>query len=338
MFISLEQIAKQAARLPDNYADAVTIHSSTPPVTATVASPKLGKELQVMIDNAKQDGKPGIEGTCSCGAEKPCYHIAAVYRYVSEVPIEQKTDAEVPIEEETDAKVESKSDPIDIAPDNHSEATKTATAVATRTSAPPVPRLVATPGEMVERHKELTELIKTALEEGRDYGKIPGTNKATLLKPGAERIAVAFGCYPRYTIVESEVDHDRQVEYEDMEWRDTKDKPTKEVANRLKAQGKGRWRKKNGDWVWQVPGEQVTRVVQGLYRYVIECQLVSRQTGAVMGSGIASCSSMEPKYISRPRALENTVLKMSEKRALVAAVLNTFGLSDRFTQDLEDYQ
>src|SRR5208337_3655678 len=33
----------------------------------------------------------------------------------------------------------------------------------------------------------------------------------------------------------------------------------------------------------------------------------------------------------------NTILKMSQKRALVAATLIVTGLSDHFTQDIEDY-
>jgi hypothetical protein len=34
--------------------------------------------------------------------------------------------------------------------------------------------------------------------------------------------------------------------------------------------------------------------------------------------------------------LENTILKMAKKRAQVDAVLTTFGLSDQFTQDMEE--
>src|SRR5690606_23849470 len=61
-----------------------------------------------------------------------------------------------------------------------------------------------------------------------------------------------------------------------------------------------------------------------------------RESGLVIGSGMGSCSSLESKYISRPRDLENTILKMAKKRAYVDATLSTFGLSDQFTQDVED--
>lgn len=55
-----------------------------------------------------------------------------------------------------------------------------------------------------------------------------------------------------------------------------------------------------------------------------------------MGTGIGSCSSMESKYLRTPRDFDNTILKMAKKRALVDATLSTLGMSDRFTQDVED--
>lgn len=161
-------------------------------------------------------------------------------------------------------------------------------------------RPVAQPHDLIELHKDVARLIKESLEEGVDYGTIPGAgNKATLLKPGAERLALAFGARPEYKLVESEVDHDRVVHYTD------------------------RYRKE---------GQSV-----GLYRYVYDCTLV-REDGRVLGSGHGVCSTMESKYVSRPRDCENTALKMAQKRAFVAAVLNAFGLSSRFTQDVEDLE
>lgn len=172
-------------------------------------------------------------------------------------------------------------------------------------------RPVAPPSEVLAAQNETRELIAKALERGRDYGEIPGTNKPTLLKPGAERICAAFGAFPRYTVVELEVDHDRAVEYVKRTWK---------------------WGQKRGEKVWtETPGKS-----EGLYRYVVQCELVHRASGVVIGQGLGSCSTMESKYIDRPRDLENTVIKMAEKRALVGAVLNTFGLSDQFTQDVED--
>ena len=64
----------------------------------------------------------------------------------------------------------------------------------------------------------------------------------------------------------------------------------------------------------------------------------------VVGQGIGSCNSWEKKYRWRngqknPNAadLVNTIDKMAQKRALVAAVLIAVNASEFFTQDIEDY-
>lgn len=59
--------------------------------------------------------------------------------------------------------------------------------------------------------------------------------------------------------------------------------------------------------------------------------------GVVRGEGIGVVNSREGKYAkSNGFAVQNTVLKMAKKRALVDATLNVGNLSARFTQDVED--
>jgi hypothetical protein len=114
--------------------------------------------------------------------------------------------------------------------------------------------------------------------------------------------------------VEREVDHDREV----------------------------KWTKRQKKWRNAHPGDrdftwkEESGVSYGLYRYVVRCDLVHRQTGEMVGSCLGSCSTLESKYVDRPRDCENTVIKMAEKRAHVGATLLTFGLSEQFTQDVED--
>lgn len=157
-------------------------------------------------------------------------------------------------------------------------------------------RPIARPEQMIAVHREASELIRDALEDGRDYGTVPGAGpKKVLLKPGAERLCIAFGLSPRLEILEKEIDHDRRVE----------------------------WSSRSG-----------SGVSRGLYRYVVRCVL--SRDGVEVGSGIASCSTMETKFVRDPRSAENTAIKMASKRALVAAVLSTLALSDRFTQDVDD--
>jgi hypothetical protein len=201
-------------------------------------------------------------------------------------------------------------------------------------------RPIARPAEVLSAMSETRVLLRDTLAEGIDYGVIPGTDKGrdkgppkkALLKPGAEKIAAAFGCRADYEIVTAEVDHDR-VTRRPSEWVEAP-QPSRPEQERLKAEGKGRSRKVNGEWVWQVKG-QGESISYGLYRFVVRCSL-ARFDGVVVGNGMGVCSTMESKYISRPSECENTALKMAMKRALVAAVLGTFGLSEAFTQDVGD--
>jgi len=175
-------------------------------------------------------------------------------------------------------------------------------------------RPIAAPAEVLRSQEEARALVQETLKEGRDYGKIPGVDKPSLLKPGAERLNLAFGCAVRFRLVTSEVEHDRPVP-----WRKTKAIYEGPKGNRRKT------------------GEEVTEGASvGLYRYVFEAEIVHRESGQVVASCVASCSSMESKYIDRPRDSENTIIKMAEKRALVGATLLAYGLSEQFTQDVED--
>lgn len=195
-------------------------------------------------------------------------------------------------------------------------------------------RPIASVTDLVAQRSELMDVIPKVLQHGTDIIKIPGTDKDCLSKAGAERVAIIFGCHPEYDVVEKEVDHDR-VFTTKTDWVETDEKPNKLEAERLKAAKKGKWKKNaSGDFVWCVPGVGVVET-QGLYRYVIRCRIV-RQDGLFVGDCIGCCSTLEAKYASRPRDVENTVLKMAQKRAFVGAVLNSFGLSDRLTGDLDE--
>lgn len=74
------------------------------------------------------------------------------------------------------------------------------------------------------------------------------------------------------------------------------------------------------------------------------CILYHIPTGQRVGSGEALCSSRERKYAYRRDGkpndnlpdVWNTVIKMANKRALVAATLVSTAASDIFTQDMED--
>lgn len=52
-------------------------------------------------------------------------------------------------------------------------------------------------------------VVQNTLKANHDYGVIPGTNKPTLLKPGAEKIQMLFGVTSEYEVTERIQDYDK---------------------------------------------------------------------------------------------------------------------------------
>lgn len=153
---------------------------------------------------------------------------------------------------------------------------------------------------------------------GVHYGIIPGTDKPTLLKSGAEVLCMAFRIADSYAVEDLSTD--------------------------------------------------------GVVRYRVTCTGTHQVTGLVLGTGMGEASSGEEKYKWRkassrqefedtppnmrrtkhgynkfekkafeiqqvrtePADLANTILKMANKRAKMAMVLNVTAASDCFSQDLDD--
>jgi hypothetical protein len=129
---------------------------------------------------------------------------------------------------------------------------------------------------------QFQQVIQKTLHQGHDFGIIPGTDKPTLLKPGAEKILMMMGLRSEFEIVDSTRDFEK-----------------------------------------------------GFFHYQVRCKLLKGDM--VITEGLGACNTRERKYLKMdPYTMDNTVLKMAKKRALVDAALLVASLSDVFTQDLED--
>lgn len=134
----------------------------------------------------------------------------------------------------------------------------------------------------IDKISQLQKIVRQKLVQNHDFGVIPGTDKPTLLKPGAEKILGMMGLRSEFDIVDS-----------------TRD--------------------------WQ----------EGFFQYQVRCKLFAGDT--LITEGLGSCNTKEKKYVSQnPFSIDNTVLKMAKKRALIDATLLVASLSDIFTQDIED--
>lgn len=158
-------------------------------------------------------------------------------------------------------------------------------------------------------------VVQKALKQGHDYDTIPGTQKPTLLKPGAEKLLMLLGLTSEYEIVERVEDYNREIFAYTI--RCILSKGNHKIAEGLGScnskEDKYRWRwVKEGDIPLDADKDtlknRTTRY--GSVQYRIENDEICSQA--------------------------NTILKMAKKRAQVDATLTVAALSEIFTQDIED--
>jgi hypothetical protein len=82
---------------------------------------------------------------------------------------------------------------------------------------------------------------------------------------------------------------------------------------------------------------EVQRLEDDIFLFNIDCTLTHYPTGMVVGAGMGGANTGESRYKDK-NALQvyNTVLKIGAKRSYVAATVSCVGVSESFTQDLED--
>ncbi|MDD2657980.1 MAG: hypothetical protein PHD04_05040 [Candidatus Pacebacteria bacterium] len=171
--------------------------------------------------------------------------------------------------------------------------------------------------DIIQHVAVVQEVMRAVMKPDVHYGTIPGTPKPTLYKAGAEVLCMVFRVADTYEVT-------------DLSTADT-------------------------------------------VRYRVNCIGAHQVSGVVLGSGLGEASSGEEKYKWRkaickeefdetpanmrrvkhargkggttykqdqirtePADLANTILKMANKRAKMAMVLNVTAASDCFSQDLED--
>lgn len=196
--------------------------------------------------------------------------------------------------------------------------------------------------EMRERVEQLDAFYRGLMQEGTDYGKIPGTDKPTLLQPGAQLACTYFGFAPTFELLPSSVEN----------WEggffalSVRCRLTRADGSAV-AEGIGSCNSKEDKYRWrnqdpQCPSCGLNTIRRGSAKFGggYYCAAKSGGCGANFKNGPeADEIARQPAgRIENPEpwSLHNTILKMAEKRALVAATLNATGASRIFTQDVED--
>jgi hypothetical protein len=186
----------------------------------------------------------------------------------------------------------------------------------------------------------LEELVHSVLKPDQDFGIIPGTDRPTLLKPGAANIIAAFNCHSEpHVDIETIDPDDGFVNY--TAHVDVVSNLTGKVVSRgfgscNSYEKKYRYREEKR----KCPHCQAQAIIKGRAEYGGGWLCWGKQggCGAKFPDGDPSIEGQTTGQIDNPDPLDqaNTCLKIAIKRAEVDAALRLPGVAHFFTQDLED--
>ena len=224
-------------------------------------------------------------------------------------------------------------------------------------------------------YQEFVEFSKSILKKDLDFGEIPGTNKPTLYKAGAEKLRFVYGFGVEMTLVKEVMDLDRPfIKYtyrativsksgqklaecdgscNSLEpkfgylWKtkeelpvgfDVTGLPTKTSGKNLsefdfainKAETTGAYGKPAEYWQ-----KFKDAIASGKAKKVNKKSKAGKEMVAYeLNEAATVYRILNPDVIG----VDNTLMKMAQKRAFVGATLLATGASEFFTQDIEDME
>jgi hypothetical protein len=194
--------------------------------------------------------------------------------------------------------------------------------------------------EETEQRAIVRQYVRDHMVVGVDVGRIPGTQKDTLLKPGAEKLVDLFRCTARFVISHKVEDWDRGLFHYEF-----KVEITSRDSGTVLAEGFGSANSKEGRYRWRNSarkcpscGKDTISKSKDEWGGGWYCATKRGGCGAKWAKGAAEIESQEIGHTENDDifTLVNTILKMAKKRALVDASLALSRCSDIFEQDLED--
>jgi hypothetical protein len=216
------------------------------------------------------------------------------------------------------------------------------------------PRFAVAVDEAIERKREKRRFFQEVMEADLHYGVIPGTgSKPALLKPGAEMLLSNMGLNQEFSDAEPpRIDYDGTgagngeplIVYRRVccIYRQT---GALEHERMLVARAEGLCSSREEKYRWRnasrvCPACGKGAIIKGKAEYDggWVCFKKKDGCGAKFSDGDPAIESQDSGKVPNPNVAEqeNTILKMADKRALVAATLLATGCSDIFTQDVED--
>ncbi len=202
------------------------------------------------------------------------------------------------------------------------------------------PRFVISMDDLRSQVRQLEEFKRDIMVDGVDYGVIPGTPKPTLLKPGAEKLSMVFGLAPTFESANTIEDWERGFFH-----YDERCVLTSKRSGQVAASANGSANSKEPRYRWRkseraCPMCGKAAIIKGKQEYGGGWICFDKKGGckAKFRDDDPAITTQAVGNIENPEPYElvNTIKKMAQKRALVAAVLIATGGSGIWTQDIED--
>lgn len=197
--------------------------------------------------------------------------------------------------------------------------------------------------EAMEKGVQRAARMKAAIMvENEDFGLIPGTNKPTLLKPGAEKLALAYGLTGRFehhlTYGHGEDEPPITVVVDCYLHLGGHDGPAIAQGMGMASSFEKRYRWRRGGRICPDCGRAglvMTKRNGGQWWHPTDAK-PDGGCNANFAKDDTRIGQSEDVENPDPFELGNTLLKMAEKRAYVDAVLRATASSGLFSQDMED--
>lgn len=192
-------------------------------------------------------------------------------------------------------------------------------------------------GALVKQVNLIQDVMSKVMKDGEHYGTIPGTNKPTLLKPGAEKLTLLFRFNPDYQIMMQDRD-EFFISYT------IKCTLTHIPTGQIIASGVGSCNSRETKYRYRYIEESTGKPIPKEY-WKAKSDGNSKEMKRLIGGEGFRAAKIDGSWViatsqrienDNPYDLDNTLMKMACKRALVAATLNATAASDIFTQDVED--
>ncbi|MCC6581870.1 MAG: hypothetical protein IT440_15680 [Phycisphaeraceae bacterium] len=191
--------------------------------------------------------------------------------------------------------------------------------------------------DVISQVQKIAQIKNSVMVKDEHYGTIPGTQKATLYKSGAEKLAMTFRFAPRFLVTTTQLNNGDHREYScvcTLSHITSGNFLAEGVGSCSTMESKYRWRKADPEVVGPVP--------QNYWKEKDAAKKADLIGGKGFGVKKIGAKWNVIKFSNdrvehdNPADFYNTCLKMAKKRAFVDAVITATGGSDLFTQDIED--